>query len=90
MFLVFDRVEEACHFLPAQHHGQLLLLAAGWDDVVEIPIPLESDLVEEADGGHRDADRTGRELPVPGQVNLVGSDVLRPKQLGRLVEMAGE
>ena len=40
------------------------------------PLPLERDLIEEAQGRHRTRHRCRRELPVIDQVQLVGPDVL--------------
>jgi hypothetical protein len=56
------------------HDGKLLRLAAGGDDLVDAPPSLERDFVDKADGGHRDQDRTGRKLPISGQIKLIGSD----------------
>jgi hypothetical protein len=65
-----DRIKEAGDLLRAQYDGQPLRLAAGRYDVIEVPSPLESDLVQEAEGGDGDPDRTGRKLPIPAQVQL--------------------
>jgi hypothetical protein len=85
-----DRVEEPADLFGAHHDRKHLRLAAGRDDVVEIPISPEGDLVEEADGCDRDQDRAGRELLLPGEMELVGPDLVRPEPLWRLAEMAGE
>jgi hypothetical protein len=74
----------------AQHRRQALRLAAGRDDLFNAPVALERDLIEEADGGDRHQDRAGGQLPVLDQMDLIGSDVSRPQQLGGLAEMAGE
>jgi len=85
-----DRIEEACNLLRAEYDGQSLRPAAGGDDVVKVPPPVKGDLVEKAEGGDGDPDRTGRKLPVPSKVELERADVGRPQQLRRLVEVAGE
>jgi hypothetical protein len=41
----------------------------------EPPTSREGDLVEEADSRHRDTHRTGRELPLLAQMELIGSNV---------------
>ena len=64
----------------AQDNRQLLRLLGRRDDVFEVPILLEGDLVEEAQGGDGDEDRTGSQLLFVGQVDLVSADVLRAQQ----------
>ena len=90
MLQALDRVEKPADLFGAHDHRKRLRLAAGRDDVVEVPVPPEGDLVEKADGRDGNQNRAGREMPVPGEVELVGPDVIRPKQLWRLAEVAGE
>jgi hypothetical protein len=63
-----DSVEEFADLLRAHHDGKCLRPTAGWNDVIDVPSPLKRNLVEKADGGHRHADRAGREPPGPVQV----------------------
>ena len=67
MLQASDRIKEAGDLLRAQYDGQPLRLAAGGYDVVEVPSPLESDLVQEEEGGDGDPDRTGRKLSILAQ-----------------------
>ena len=85
-----DRVEKPADLFGAHDDRKRLRLAAGRDSVVEVPVPPEGDLVEETDGRDRDQDRAGREMPVLGEMELVGPDVVRPEQVRRLAEVAGE
>jgi len=85
-----DRLEEPADLLGAHDDRKRLRLAAGRDGVVEVPISPEGDLVEEADGRDRDQDRAGREMLVPGEMELVGPDIVRPEQVWRPAEVAGE
>ena len=60
------------------------------DDVLEGPLLLEGDLVEEAQCRDCDEDGAGRQLFLVGQINLVGADVLRTQLFWRFVEVARE
>ena len=79
-----DGIEKAGDLVAAQDDGKSLRLAAGRDDLFDAPVALERDLVEEADGGDRDEDRTGRELPVLDEMDLVGADFVGPSSSGDL------
>ena len=85
-----DGIKEPADLVAAQHDRQLMRLAAGGDDLVDVPLPPERDLVEKAQRGDGDQDRTGRELPLLGEMDLVGPNVGGAQQLGRLAEMASE
>jgi hypothetical protein len=85
-----DAVEEAENLVAVQYDGKPLRLAAGGDHLIDAPVPLERDLVEKAEGGDRDQDRTGRELPLVGQMQPIDSDIFRPQHRGRLAEVAGK
>src|SRR5439155_2838788 len=67
----------------------LWLLGSG-DDLIEGPVLFQGNLIEKAQGGNSDKDRTGRQLSFVGQVDLIGTNILRPQLLRRLVEMASE
>jgi len=89
MLQQLDGIEKAYDLIAAQYDGQPLRLAAGRNDIVDAPLPLERDLVEEADRGDGHQHRACRELPVLAQMNLVGSDVVGSEQLGRLAGRTG-
>ena len=44
----------------------------------KIPILLQSDLVQEAQGGHGEQDGAGGQLLVVGQMQLISADLFRP------------
>ena len=75
MLEALNRVEEFADLLRAHHDGKYLRPAAGWDDVIDVPSALQGYLVEEADGGHGHTDRACRKLPIPGQIELEGTDL---------------
>ncbi len=85
-----DGVEKPADLVAAQYDGEPLRLAAGRNHIVDAPLPLERDLVEEADRGDGNEHGTGRKLPVLAQMDLVGPDIVGAQQLGRLAEMTGE
>ena len=58
--------------------------------LLDVPTPLEGDLVEEAQGRDRDRDRAGRHLLGVGEEQLVVADLLGSQRRWRLAEMAGE
>ena len=84
------RVEEARHLLGAGHDGQLARLLGGGQDLGDVPVALEGDAVEEAQGGDGDADRGGRELLFRGQEQLVVADLLGAQPVRGLAEVARE
>jgi hypothetical protein len=85
-----DGVEKAQNLVAAQHDQKPLRLAAGRDDLLDAPVPLERDLAEEAEGGDRNHERARRQMALLDAVELIGANVGGPQQLGRLAEVAGE
>ena len=75
MLEALDSIKEFGDLAWAHHDGKCLRPTAGWNDVIDIPSPLKRNLVEKTDGGHRHADRAGREPPVPRQVKQEGTDL---------------
>ena len=59
MFAARHAAQKVEDLLRAQDHRQFLRLLRRRDDVLEGPVLLEGDLVEEAQGGDGDEDRTG-------------------------------
>ena len=59
MLIAVDATKEPRHFLRTEDDGQLLWLLTGWDDFLDSPFLLERNLVEEANGGAGNQDRTG-------------------------------
>jgi hypothetical protein len=53
------------------------------DHVLERPRLLEGNLIEKAERAHRDADRTGCQLFLGGQVDQVGANLLGGSSAGR-------
>src|SRR5271170_449846 len=90
MLQIVHRAQETCDFLLAQHDGQLFRLVAGRDIVLDDPGSFEGYGVEKPKRGDRDDDRTGREAPLPGQMDQIGPDLSRAQQIRRLAKMAGE
>src|SRR5208282_3652031 len=82
MFPAVDGVEEPGDLVLAEHDRKLLRFATGGDDLVDAPTPSERNLVEKADGGHRDQYRTGRESLLLAQMELIGPDISRAQDLG--------
>ena len=85
-----DGIEEPQNLIAAQHDGKSLRLAASRDDLFDPPVSLGRDLVEKADGGDGDQKRTRRQVPLLGEVELVGANIGRAQQFGRFAEVAGE
>src|ERR1700687_5215800 len=85
-----NALEKMKNLLWAKNNGEPLWLLGSWDDLFEGPVLFEGNLVEEAQGGNSNEDRTGRQLSFVGQVDLIGTDILRPQLFRRLVEMACE
>ena len=82
MLPAVDGVEEPGDLVLAEHGRKLLRLATGGDDLVDAPTPSERDLVEKADGGHRDQYRTGRELLLLAEMELIGPNISRAQDVG--------
>jgi len=59
MLIAVDATKEPRHFHRTEDDGQLLWLLTGWDDFLDSPSLLERNLVEEANGGAGNQDRTG-------------------------------
>ena len=76
-----DCVEEAGDFLGARHDRQPGRLLGGGQDLGDVPVLVQTDPVEEAQGGDGDADRGGRELPFRGQEQLVDADLPGAEQV---------
>ena len=77
MFGAAHAAQKVEDLLRAQDYRQFLRLLRRRDDVLEVPLLLEGDLVEEPQGGDGDEDGARRQLLLVGQVNLVGTYVLR-------------
>ena len=65
--------EQMHNLFSADDLQQIPRLLAGWDDIFESPIFLESDLVEEAGRGDGDQYRPRRQLPLIGEIDLIGA-----------------
>jgi hypothetical protein len=63
-----DSVEELADLLLAHYDRKCLLPAASWDDIIDVPSPLQPYFVEKVDGGYRHTDRARRKPSVAGQV----------------------
>jgi hypothetical protein len=87
---VLDCNQKAVDLVRAHNDWTFLWLAAGRDRVVDAPVPLQGDVVEETDSRDRDQDGAGRKALVQGEMQLIGSDIVRPKQVWRSAEVAGE
>ena len=85
-----DAVEKLDHFRGAEHHRQGLRLLWRGDHRLDPPRLLERDCVEKPEGRHRDANGAGGQLPVVGQVDLVGPDLLGTQGVRRLPEVPSE
>src|SRR5260370_41998323 len=85
-----DTVEKMKNLLRAKNHGKPLWHLGSWDDLIEGPVLCQGTLIEKAQGGNSNVDRTGRQFSFVGQVDLIGTDLLRPQLFWRLVEMARE
>ena len=85
-----DRVEKLDHFFLAEHHRQGSGPFRQGDHVVEGPVLLERDAIEEPERRHGDDQRARRETPFGGQVDLVGADLLGTQVRRRATEVAGE
>ena len=73
----------------AEDDGQLQR-PLGHRDVVVVPRPAQSDLVEEAQCGGDHAQAAGGELALLDQMDLVGPNLLGAERLRRAVEVPGE
>jgi len=82
--------EELADLRLAEHDRQGLRHLGRGDERDHGPVALEADLVQEPEGCHGDGDRAGRQLPLGGQVDLIGADLFGPQALGGLSEVAGE
>src|ERR1700682_4122124 len=86
--MLTNRLEEARDLLRAQHHRQLLRLL-GADDAIKRILPAERHAEEEAQRARYLVDVRPRQTK-PGQVDLVGADLLHSKLIGRSIEKAAE
>ena len=86
----FYRVQKNGYLLDAQHFGKRVRLPAGGDVILDGPFPAKRDGVQEPKGRDRERDRTGRQTPILGQVELPGPDLGRPEMLWRFAKMASE
>ena len=82
MLPAVDGVEEPGDLVLAEHDRKLLRFATGGNDLVDAPTPSERNLVEKADGGHRDQYRTGRESLLLAEMELIGPNISRPQDVG--------
>jgi len=90
MLQIVYGAQQTCDLNLAQHDGKLLGLPAGWDVVLDDPRPFEGDRVEKPQSGNRDNDRTGCQVPLMGQVELIRPDLSGPEMLRGFAEMASE
>ena len=81
MFAAAHATQKVKDLFRAQNYRQFLRLLGRRDDVFELPVLLERDFVEESQSGDGDEDGARRQLLFIGQVNLIGSDVLRAQLL---------
>ena len=77
MIVAVDAIEKVHYFLWAQDNGQLLLLLWYRQNVVQDPLSLQGNLVEKTKCRDRDVYRAGRQLLLSGQIDLIGTDLLR-------------
>ena len=82
--------QELADLFRAQYDGKRLRLATGWDNLLNVPSSVEGDVVEKADRGHCYQYGTRRQVLVPREIQLIGSDLWRAQQIWRLAEMAGK
>ena len=82
--------EETRDFILARHDRKLLRLTAGGDSLLDNPWPLQSDDVEEAEGGDRDNDRTGRQASFLYQMDQIRSNLSGTEKIRRFTKMAGK
>src|SRR5439155_11854185 len=55
-----DALEKMKNLLWAKNNGKPLWLLGSWDDLIEGPVLFQGNLIEKAQGGNSDEDRTGR------------------------------
>src|SRR6266568_5523312 len=72
-----DTIEEVQHLLWTEDNGQLLRLLRRRDDVFQGPIPMQGDLIEKAESGYGDENRTGGQRLFVGEVDLVSTNFFR-------------
>jgi len=68
-----------------ENDGQVSFFFRGRDQL-NGPIPLQRDLVEEAQGAHRHGPGSDRGMPLLGEVDLILADLLRAQPLGGFVK----
>ena len=90
MLPVTNAAEKLENLLRAQNDGQCLWFFRRRNDITENPVPAERNFIEETQCCNRDEDRTGRQLLLVGQVNLVVADMLGTQQFRGFFEMACE
>jgi hypothetical protein len=74
--------EKVPDFFRTENDGQLLGFLRAWDDVFEAPILVQGDFVEETQGSHGDQNGAGGQLFFIGQIDLVGTNLLRAQGFG--------
>ena len=79
-------MKQGGNFGLAQHHRQFLGDFHA-DKAVVAPGHFEGDGVKKLHGGHEGVDAGGRELPLFGQVELAGADIVEPEVFGAGVEV---
>ena len=84
MLPAMHTAEKLENLLGTQNDGQRLRLFRCRDDILENPVPMERDSIEETQCCRRDEDGTRRQFPLVGQVNLVVADLLGPSSSGDL------
>jgi hypothetical protein len=75
-FVGRDAAEELANLLGTEDHWQRLWSLWRWDESLDVPLLLEGDAVQEAQGRDGDAYRAGAEPLVIGQIDLVRTDLL--------------
>ena len=90
MLPVANAAEKLENLLRAQNDGQCLRFFRRRDDIPENPVSVERNFIEETQCCNRDEDRTGRQLLLVGQVNLVVADLLGTQLFRGFFEMACE
>jgi hypothetical protein len=71
------RVKHPDDFVGTEHDRQSPRLLRRRDQIVDGPGLLEGDLIEKSQGADRDLDRTGREVSLARQVDLIRANLFR-------------
>ena len=72
-----DAIKRANDFAGTEHDREPSRFLRRGNQIVERPGSLEGDLIEEPERADRDLERTGRQVSLPNQVDLIGANLLR-------------